>query len=231
MNNTEIQYSISEVSENSLLIKYDETFSTSLSIYIARCARAVMAHFGDKVLNSIPSYDALLITFKPYIIGDFLPEIREVIAKVPVGGEADNTEIIKIPAYYNVEVAEYMDEILEDTGLNLDELIVKHTEKPFFVYMIGFCPGFAYMGEVAKELQMPRRKVPQLKIPVGSVALADFQTAIYPIEMPGGWHIIGRTPLAVFDAKREQPSLFKQGDLVQFESISREQFLEMGGVL
>ena len=88
MNNTEIQYSISEVSENSLLIKYDETFSTSLSIYIARCARAVLTHFGENILNSIPSYDALLITFKPYITGDFLPEIREVIAKVPALGDS-----------------------------------------------------------------------------------------------------------------------------------------------
>lgn len=225
------RYSINQVAENSLLVKYNETFSTQLSVYIARCGDAVTAHFGDKVLNTIPSYDALLITFQPYLADNFLLEVENLLKTISFEQDVDTGDVITIPAYYDHEVAEFLDEILEATSYSLDELIHQHTAKPFFVYMIGFCPGFGYMGELPKQMQLPRRKVPQLKIPVGSVAIADFQTAIYPIEMPGGWHIIGRTPLKVFDAEREQPSLFKQGDLVQFKAISRNEFIEMGGVI
>ncbi len=224
-------YSITQVSENSLLVQFKESFSTHLSVYIARCGDAITAHFGDKLLNTIPSYDALLITFQPYLADNFLSEVEDVLVGISHEHNVDDGEVISIPTYYNEEVAEFLNEILDDTGYELDELIDQHTAKPFFVYMIGFCPGFGYMGELPKQMQLPRRKVPQLKIPVGSVAIADFQTAIYPIEMPGGWHIIGRTPLKVFDAEREKQSLFKQGDLVQFKAISRAEFIEMGGVI
>ncbi len=224
-------YTVSQVSENSLLVQYHKPFSTHLSVYIARCAEAVTNHFQEEILNTIPSYDALLITFQPWVDGNFTAGVKEILASIPWESTSETGQVIKIPTYYDQEVAPYLDEILADTGYNLKEFISQHTAKPFFVYMIGFCPGFGYMGELPKQMQLPRRKVPQLKIVAGSVAIAEFQTAIYPIEMPGGWHIIGRTPLKLFDAGRREPSLFKQGDLVQFYSISREEFLAAGGVL
>lgn len=222
---------ISYVAENSLLIKYDEKFSTDLSVYIAKCATAVDEYFGEAILNTIPSYDALLITFKPHKSGDFQQELENLLAKLTPESQNQQEKIIEIPTYYNSEIAEFFDEVLSDMGLSKEEMIAKHTAVTFFVYMIGFCPGFAYMGDLPEIMRLPRRKVPQLKIPVGSVAIADFQTAIYPIEMPGGWHIIGRTPLTIFDADRENPSLFKQGDRVKFKAIDREEFIELGGKL
>ncbi len=224
-------YSIQVVSENSLLVKYHEKFSTHLSIYIARCGAAVTEQLQDKILNTIPSYDGLLISFIPWTEGDLLAEVTEVLENVERDIDLKERDIITIPTYYDKEVAPWLDEILTDTGYTLSELIAAHTAQPFFVYMIGFCPGFGYMGELPKQMQLPRRKVPQLKIAAGSVAIADFQTSIYPIEMPGGWHIIGRTPVEVFDANRGQPSLFQQGDLVQFTPISRDEFIASGGVL
>ncbi|CAG36100.1 5-oxoprolinase subunit PxpB [Desulfotalea psychrophila] len=230
MHKKTIPYTISPVSENSLLIKYGETASTTLSLYIASCARVIEAELGESILNIIASYNALLITFKPYLHGDFLAQVEASLA-MEAKVESGRGKIIEIPTYYNHEVAEYLDEITADMNLSLEELIAGHTASPFFVYMLGFCPGYAYMGDLPKQMQLPRRKTPQLKIPVGSVAIADFQTAIYPIEMPGGWHIIGRTPTTVFDSKREQPSLFQQGDMVQFKSINRDEFLALGGIL
>jgi len=224
-------YTIQVVSENSLLVKYHEPFSTHLSVYIARCGAAVSDHFGDEILNTIPSYDGLLITFKPYAEGNFFTKVSAVLEQVDRDVDLKERQVITIPAYYGHEVAPYLDEILTESGYSLDQLIAAHTAQPFFVYMIGFCPGFGYMGELPKQMHLPRRKVPQLKIAAGSVAIADFQTSIYPIEMPGGWHIIGRTPLQVFDAGRQQPSLFQQGDLVQFTPISKSEFLSSGGVL
>lgn len=224
-------YTIQMVSENSLLVQYHEEFSTHLSVYIARCGAAVTDHFQDEILNTIPSYNGLLITFKPYVEGDFLDGVKNVLENVAHDANVDQREVITIPAYYDHEVAPFLDEILADSGYTLQELIKAHTAQPFFVYMIGFCPGFGYMGELPKQMHLPRRNVPQLKIAAGSVAIADFQTSIYPIEMPGGWHIIGRTPLQVFNAGREQPSLFQQGDRVQFTAISRDEFIAAGGVL
>lgn len=224
-------YKINEVSETAFLIKFNEKFSTDLSLYIARCAEAITAHFKGKFLNTIPSYDGLLINFKPHVFGDFLSEIENVISTVKRKDSAHQSDIIEIPAYYDLEVAESLNDILEATSMDLETLIKIHTEKPFFVYMIGFCPGFGYMGDLPPQMHLPRLKTPQLKIPVGSVAIAEFQTAIYPIEMPGGWHIIGRTPLKMFDANRENTSLFKQGDMVQFRAIDREEFIALGGQL
>ncbi len=224
-------FTIDQVSENSLLVRFGEPCSTDLSLFIARCGDAVLNHFGDQLLNSIPSYNALLVTFQPWSERNFPGELQNVLADLPRNSRQAAGEVIEIPAWYDAEVAEYMEEILADTGCSLEELITLHTAQPFFVYMIGFCPGFAYMGDLPEKLRLPRRKTPQLKIPAGSVAIADFQTAIYPLEMPGGWHIIGRTPLTVFDASRARPSLLQQGDMVQFKAISRKEFLDLGGVL
>ncbi|MGL1931670.1 MAG: 5-oxoprolinase subunit PxpB [Desulfotalea sp.] len=231
MQKTKPCHHISYVAENSLLIKYDEKFSTDLSVYIAKCAMAVDEYFGEAILNTIPSYDALLITFKPHKTGDFQKELEHLLKTVNSESQNRKEKTIEIPTYYNLEIAEFFNEVLTDMKLSKEEMIAKHTAITFFVYMIGFCPGFAYMGDLPEIMRLPRRKVPQLKIPVGSVAIADFQTAIYPLEMPGGWHIIGRTPLTIFDAKREQPSLFKQGDRVKFRAIDRNEFIDLGGKL
>ncbi len=224
-------YTISRISETSLLVQYHEEFSTHLSVYIARSGETINKHFSEVILNTIPSYNGLLITFQPWAAGDFAVEVETILATVPRQASSKDREIKHIPTYYDHEVAKYLDEILHDTGYSLDQLITLHTAKPFFVYMIGFCPGFGYMGKLPKQIHLPRRKTPQLKIAAGSVAIAEFQTAIYPIEMPGGWHVIGRTPLQVFDAARKEPSFFKQGDLVQFHAISKNDFLEQGGKL
>ncbi len=224
-------FTVSQVSETSLLVSFHEPVGVDLSLYIADCGKAVNTHLPDAVTNTVPSYNALLVTLRPSMEQDYSEKLKTILLSVPRGKKDRQENIIEIPTWYDQQVAQYLSEILDETGCSLEDLIELHTRDPFFVYMIGFCPGFAYMGDLPKQLRLPRRTVPQTKIPAGSVAIADFQTAVYPLAMPGGWHIIGRTPLTIFDAKRDQPSLLQQGDMVQFKTISKEEYLQQGGVL
>ncbi len=224
-------FTISQVSETSVLVDFHEPVGIDLSLYIARCGEAVITHFGDAVINTVPSYNALLVTMQPSFEGDCTKELQALLATVARKKSTQQRPVMEIPTWYDQEVAEYMGDILQAAGCSLETLISLHTSQTFFVYMIGFCPGFAYMGDLPEQLRLPRRTVPQTRIPAGSVAIADFQTAVYPLEMPGGWNIIGRTPLTVFDAARKQPSLLQQGDLVRFTAISKTEYLRQGGVL
>ncbi|PIE43302.1 MAG: allophanate hydrolase [Gammaproteobacteria bacterium] len=224
-------FTISQVSETSLLVSFHEPVSVDLSLFIANCSKAVNHHFADTVVNTVPSYNALLITLQPSSEQNCVEKLNRVLLAVSREKRDEQRDTIEIPTWYDPEVAEHLDEITGETGCSLEELIKLHTGQTFFVYMIGFCPGFAYMGDLPEPLRLPRRTVPQTKMPAGSVAIADFQTAVYPLAMPGGWNIIGRTPLTLFDATRKQPSLLQQGDRVQFKAISKEEFLRQGGML
>ena len=114
------------------------------------------------------------------------------------------------------------------TGVSTDEVVARHAAGQYRVLMIGFAPGHAYMGGLDAKLAVPRRASPRSRVEAGSVAIANEQSVVYPYAIAGGWNIIGRTPLTVFDAKRERPSLFTAGDRVRFRAISRAEFESFG---
>ncbi len=132
---------------------------------------------------------------------------------------------IIIPVCYDIEFGIDLHHIAAHLGLSIKKIIDLHTKDTYRVYMIGFVPGFPYLGTLAPELEMPRKKTPILKVATGSVAIAGKQTGIYPAEVPGGWHIIGRTPIKLFDKSVPSYCLLKAGDSVQFKQISKEEFL------
>ncbi len=123
----------------------------------------------------------------------------------------------------NLTVFNYWKQVQNDNTLSKEELITLHTQKIYNVFMIGFLPGFAYMGEVDERIAMPRKQQPNI-VAAGSVGIAGKQTGIYPLISPGGWHVIGRTPLKLFDAKREEPILLRAEDTIQFYSISKAEY-------
>jgi len=129
-----------------------------------------------------------------------------------------------IPVCYAKEFALDIDDIASLKNISVDEVIKFHTSKTYRVYMLGFLPGFAYMGEVNEQIMVPRKLQPRQKVEAGSVGIAGKQTGIYPLDAPGGWQIIGRTPLKLFDPGIENPTLYKTGDMVQFYPISKDEF-------
>jgi inhibitor of KinA len=134
------------------------------------------------------------------------------------------SRMITIPVCYAAKYALDNEEIANFTNLSFNEIITIHTSCIYRVFMVGFLPGFAYMGEVDSRIAVPRKREPRVKIEAGFVGIAGRQTGIYPLASPGGWQIIGRTPVKLFDKEREEPALFKAGDDVTFFSIREDEF-------
>jgi inhibitor of KinA len=183
-------------------------------------------------VECVPAYSSLTI----YVDGtSSINEIKQIVErKLSAFSLSENaarqstktTSPIIVPVCYDLEYGTDLTAVSNQLELSIDEIIELHTKEYYRVYMIGFVPGFPYMGTLPPELEMPRKKTPALKVPMGSVAIAGKQTGIYPAEVPGGWHIIGRTPLQLFDKSTEPYCLFKAGDLIQFKQISKKEFLD-----
>jgi inhibitor of KinA len=144
--------------------------------------------------------------------------------KEDLTNEISKQRILEIPVCYAKPFAPDLETLALQNQLTTEEVIQLHTAKVYRVYMIGFLPGFAYMGKVDHRIAAPRKSQPRTNIPAGSVGIAGEQTGIYPLVSPGGWNIIGQTPLKLFDAARPDPVLFQPGDRVHFYSISQNEF-------
>jgi len=142
-----------------------------------------------------------------------------------------DTEEVVLPVYYGPEVALDLEYIARECQLSTEEVIRLHSEQIYRVYAIGFSPGFAYLGNTPDQLRVARKATPRLKVPAGSLGIADNQTAIYPAQTPGGWQIIGRTPLEMIDWDSQTLTRVKVGDRVRFEPVDRDTFIAMGGRL
>lgn len=130
----------------------------------------------------------------------------------------------QIPVCYEADFGSDLSVLADAHQLSVEQVIQIHSAAIYTVYMIGFAPGFAYLGPLDERLALPRRETPRARVPAGSVAVANQYTGIYPADLPGGWHIIGRTPLQLFDPSHQQPSLLAAGDRVQFEPIGAADF-------
>lgn len=177
----------------------------------------------DGILELVPGYRSLLVVFNPLEI-----ELESLKGKIENAvGQLDSSRLapprtIEIPVAYGDEYGPDLEWVAEFQKMTGEEVVQLHTEPLYRVYMIGFMPGFPYLGEVPDALVTPRRETPRTHVPQGSVAIAQKQTGIYPVESPGGWQIIGRTPVRLFDPEKKKPSLLQMGDQVKFYAISKE---------
>ena len=185
------------------------------------------------MIEVVPSYTSIMVSY------DFLQtsykqmckEIDEVLNHAEEFSHDITTRSVSIPVYYGEEVGLDLENLATIKKLSIDEIIALHANKEYFVYAIGFSPGFPYMGEVDEILATLRLANPRAKVPKGSVGIADKQTAIYPQLSPGGWQILGRTPIEMFDTSYDGFSYLKVGDKVKFRAIEKDEFLELGGEL
>ena len=154
--------------------------------------------------------------------------MAEIIENFTEGKKPGNTAIeerlIKIPVCYGEKYAPDLHEVSAVKKLSIEEVISIHSSKEYRVYMLGFVPGFAYMGEVDDLIAMPRREKPRLKVEAGSVGITGKQTGVYPLDTPGGWQIIGRTPMSLFNKEEEHPVFLRPGDRIKFYSITDDEF-------
>ncbi|MFB9750224.1 5-oxoprolinase subunit PxpB [Paenibacillus hodogayensis] len=140
------------------------------------------------------------------------------------------TRVVDIPVCYGGELGPDLEAVAEHNELGVEEVIAIHTSADYLVYMLGFAPGFAYLGGMSGRIATPRRPSPRLSIPAGSVGIAGNQTGVYPIKTPGGWQLIGKTPIPLFLPRQTPPTLLQAGDVVRFYRISRKEFDQWEGM-
>ncbi len=222
------------VNENTWIIYLGDEISDAVAARVAQLTHSIRATLGPGLIDIIPSYTSVLVNFDLQQADRFAIESRLNAAvrqmQSLAAQELDADEIV-LPVYYGPEAALDMAQITRECQLSTDEAIRLHSEQRYRVYTIGFSPGFAYLGNTPEALRVARKATPRLKVPAGSLGIADNQTAIYPTQTPGGWQIIGRTPLDMIDWSRDTLTRVKVGDWVRFEPIDRDRFLEMGGRL
>jgi len=177
------------------------------------------------VLETIPAYRSLLIIYDPLITNTMLLQYQiEDLQKKSEVIDIPEPKTVEIPVAYGGEFGPDLEWVARYHNIGVEEVIQLHTGTSYQVYMIGFTPGFPYMGELPERLGTPRRETPRTTIPEGSVAIAQRQTGIYPVESPGGWHILGRTPMKLFNPLQIPPTLLEMGDLVRFFPIKEVEF-------
>jgi KipI family sensor histidine kinase inhibitor len=176
------------------------------------------------VIDLIPSYRSLLVIYDPLKIT--MSELENQIAKTQKRmdpAHVPSPKTVEIPVVYGDDDGPDLEWVAAYHKITPQEVIRLHTQHTYQVYMIGFTSGFPYLGEVPEALSTPRRETPRTRVPKGSVAIAQRQTGIYPVQTPGGWHIIGWTPVTLFDPHAEPPSLLEMGDRVRFHAITAEE--------
>src|SRR2546428_2695328 len=208
-----------------VLVEFPEEISQEVNSQVHEMAAVVETTRIPGVVEWVPAYRTLGIVYNP-METSFRSLIESLEQIEGLGGQAQagRSRRIKIPVSYGGEMGPDLDFVAQHNQLTTDEVIRLHTASEYLVYLLGFTPGFPYLGGMAPEIAVPRLEEPRSHVPAGSVAIGGSQTGIYPIESPGGWRIIGRTPLKLFDLSRNSPFLLKAGDSVRFRSITLEEF-------
>jgi KipI family sensor histidine kinase inhibitor len=222
------------VNENSVIVYFSDIVTPDTAETIAHASHILRDGLADCMLDIVPSYTSVLLSCNPSKTGlrAFTARIHELLSQSEQASSLTvKRQQIVLPIYYGEEVALDHAEISVHLGLPFSEVVKLHSAESYRVFAIGFAPGFAYLGNTHPAISIPRKENPRAKVPKGSVAIADRQTAVYPSRSPGGWQVIGRTPLDLFDIAKDTLSLFEMGDEVRFQSIERHTFLEMGGQL
>lgn len=222
----EIKYLIS--GDKALNMEFGNSITDEINSKIRAITIAIETENIQGIVELVPTYRSLMIHYDPIKINfDELVDKLKKLEKNLNSIKLPAPEVIEIPTFYGGEHGPDIENVALHNNLTKEEVIKIHTSNEYLIYMLGFTPGFPYLGGMDKQIATPRLQAPRTKIPGGSVGIAGEQTGIYPIDSPGGWQLIGRTPLVLFDPQRENPILLKAGNYIAFKSISIEEYDEI----
>jgi len=232
------------VGESAIVIEFGKTISPAIHRKVRALARYLDSYPFPGMVEYVAAYTSITVFYDPVIIKNRNDNqekadnqlsytivsglIEECMSKLDdsFGGQA---RIVEIPVCYGGDFGPDIEYVAEYNKLTVNEVIDIHSSGQYLVYMIGFAPGFPYVGGMSERISTPRRQSPRMSIPAGTVGIAGMQTGVYPIVTPGGWQLIGRTPLALFRPNEQPPSLLQSGDIVRFCPISYKEFMEYKG--
>jgi inhibitor of KinA len=212
--------------DSALVIEFGEAISLEVNRKVVALNDAILRAEIQEVEELVPTYRSLLVRYNPLRTSyeQLFFRIKEIEEKLTEPMTQADGSRVTVPVVYGGEYGPDLKEVARCHGLTEKHVIKLHSEREYRVYMIGFVAGFPYLGEVPDEIATPRLDTPRLRVPAGSVGIAEKQTGVYPCEAPGGWQIIGRTPIRLFDSRRQPPATLKAGDIVRFEPISKNEF-------
>jgi KipI family sensor histidine kinase inhibitor len=241
-------FAIEPLAEDALLLRFGDGMDATANARVHAAAHALRSAKLAGVVDTAPAYATLLLRFDPSIWQDTLtagelPQeklseaLRNVLTEAVGPGFGRDGEqkadaplrIVEVPVCYGGDCGPDLAEVAARARMAPEEVVARHSAGNYTVAMLGFAPGFPYLLGLDPALETPRRADPRTRVPAGSVAIGGAQTGIYPRELPGGWQLIGRTPLVLFDPAREQPCLLAPGDRVRFRAIDGDEFATLAG--
>lgn len=217
--------SIIPMGDTALVLEVGHTISEETHRRVQAVVQRLDQQPISGVLEVVPAFATVTVYYDPFQIA--YTELRDRVEAALQGltdVELPPSRIVEIPVCYGGEFGPDLAKVAARNQLTPSEVIEIHTDAEYLVYMIGFAPGFPYLGGLSERIATPRRDTPRPVIPAGSVGIAGQQTGVYPLETPGGWQLIGRTPLRLFRPEQDPPTLLQAGDLVRFREITAEQY-------
>ncbi len=216
---------IKPAGDGALLLEFGDRLDPEVNRGVHAVARSIRRAWIDGVWGVVPAYTTVLVEFNPLVISG--EALATGLMTMDVVMEDVQPQCFTIPTLYGGEYGPDLEDVAGRLGLSPDAVIAGHTSVRYHIYCVGFSPGFPLCGIVADQLQVPRRATPRTVVPAGSVAIAGAQTGVYPTASPGGWNVLGRTPIPLFQVHRDPPIRYQPGDSLQFRAIARREYEEL----
>lgn len=211
--------------DSSILVEFGNEISPEINARIAATVNIIRDQHILGIVDMIPTYCSLLINYDVRVIRyEELKKRIKAILRADIKGSSGKKRIYEIPVCYGGEYGPDMEFICKNAGLSEEEVIAIHSSKDYLIYMLGFLPGFTYLGGLDERIHTPRLSNPRLKIPAGAVGIGGSQTGIYPMESPGGWQLMGSTPVKTYDPDRAVPILVEAGEYIRFVPVDEAEY-------
>ncbi|RXJ00252.1 5-oxoprolinase subunit PxpB [Anaerobacillus alkaliphilus] len=220
-----VKHRCSPLGDSAVRVAFGNQISKEINRDIRSFCELLKAEQPTGVIEWTPSYTAVTIYYLPKLAtyDEIVAQVSELLAKIDQVTISKSRRVF-VPVCYGGEYGPDIAQVADHNDLLMEDVIKIHTAENYLVYMLGFTPGFPYLGGMSKAICTPRQAVPRMNVPAGSVGIADEQTGIYSLSTPGGWQIIGRTPLVLYDGHRDKPALFEAGDYIKFCSIKQSEY-------